>query len=104
MAFCLKLFLPDVNFATGCATQRVNWPVGVHWQRLLAVSLGGRPRISRRFSNILDVARIGIDLCILTANTTLISVRSCTMNGRARVGVSELSQGLDIRHSIQILQ
>lgn len=29
---------PDVNYATGCAAQRANWPADVHWDRLLTMS------------------------------------------------------------------
>lgn len=29
---------PDVDYATGCAAQRANWPAGEHWRRLLSMA------------------------------------------------------------------
>ncbi|KAK0198423.1 polysaccharide lyase family 8 protein [Armillaria mellea] len=40
---------PDVNYATGCAAQRANWPARDHWVRLLTMAgawHGGLPGVS----------------------------------------------------------
>ncbi|KAK0465140.1 uncharacterized protein EV420DRAFT_941284 [Desarmillaria tabescens] len=57
---------PDINYATGCAAQRANWPAGVHWQRLLVMAGAWHGGLSNaeqyvQQEDILHAISIGMD-------------------------------------------
>ncbi|EFY99471.2 glycosaminoglycan (GAG) polysaccharide lyase [Metarhizium robertsii] len=58
---------PDVNYMSGCAAQRANWPIQVHWNRIITFAAawsGANPAVAQnwtRSDDLMEAISRGLD-------------------------------------------